>query len=320
MTFWPKIGAKDVSKECMVICEEIKMYRDLPQYYVYELLDGLVWPDHPLGKSLAGTEQTVSSMTSKDLKTFHQTYYQPDNIVVAVCGKLNHKKVVSLVKKKLGKIKSEGEKKYLSVNNSQSCARANYHHRESEQMHLALGCEAYDQNHKDRYKLTILSAILGGNMSSRLFNEVREKRGLAYSISASSKSLHDTGLFLVRAGVDNTKIVDAVDVVLKEFTKIKRNGVKEDEFLRFRDYILGQLMLSLEDTMDHMLWIGESLTNKDDVKPLKKIIADFKKIKPEDMKQVACDILDPKRFNLAVVGPITPVQQKELDRLLHIKS
>jgi predicted Zn-dependent peptidase len=155
-------------------------------------------------------------------------------------------------------------------------------------------------------------------MSSRLFVEVREKRGLAYSISCSYKALHDTGLFLVRAGVDNQKIVEAMTLVFRELDKIKRLGVNQSEFQRAREYLLGQLLLGLEDTMDHMLWLGDSLISKDETKTLKSIIKIFEKIKKEDIKRVAKDVLNARSYNLAVVGPVTAQQEKQLAGLLTV--
>ena len=320
MVFYPKITPKDVAKESTVIIEEIKMYHDLPQYFVLELLDGLLWPHHPLGKTLTGTVETVSKMSSQDLHNFHQTHYAPGNIVVSVCGKLSHEKVVKLVEKKLGKIKASPKIGYLKVNEAQSRPSVKFFKKDIEQMHLALGMLGFDEHNKKRYALSLLSIILGGNMSSRLFVEVREKRGLAYSIGSSSKALHDTGLFMIRAGVDNKKIVETVRVILKELKRMKTSLVGVDEFRRGKDYLLGQLLLGLEDTMDHMLWIGEDMVSKDEMKSLKAVISEFEKVTREDIGRVAKEVLDEKRFNLAVVGPVSASQEKELSDLLLVGS
>ena len=312
----PKIALTDVNKEKTVIVEEIKMYHDLPQYFVLELLDGLLWPGHPLGKSLAGTQETVTGMSNLDLKKFHQTHYVPENIVVAACGNLNHDKIVALARKKFGKLKKASRQDYVKVNDVQSRPNTHFFKRDIEQMHLAFGILAFDESHKDRYILSLLSVILGGNMSSRLFVEVREKRGLAYSIASSYRSLHDTGLFLIRAGVDNRKIVEATTLILKELSKIRRVGVSQSEFQRGKDYLLGQLLLGLEDTMDNMLWVGEGIISKNQVKTLKGIIKAFERIKKEDLQRVAKEVFDPKRYNLALVGPVTGQQEKQLGQLL----
>jgi predicted Zn-dependent peptidase len=314
----PKIDSKDVSKEKTVIVEEIKMYHDLPQYFVLELLDALVWPGHPLGKNLAGTPETVMGMSSADLRGFHLAHYSPANIVVSACGNLRHEKIVGLVKKSFGKLRATPRKSFVGFDAEQTQPRTHFFKKDSEQAQLALGIPGFDERHKDKYVLSLLSIILGGNMSSRLFVEVREKRGLAYSISCSYKALHDTGLFLVRAGVDNQKIVEAMTLVFRELDKIKRLGVNQSEFQRAREYLLGQLLLGLEDTMDHMLWLGDSLISKDETKTLKSIIKIFEKIKKEDIKRVAKDVLNARSYNLAVVGPVTAQQEKQLAGLLTV--
>ena len=318
MVLCPTITSKDVSKEKTVIVEEIKMYNDLPQYYVQEILEGLLWPNHPLGESLAGTQETVMGTFAKDLKGFHETFYAPGNIVVAACGNLSHDKILKLVRKQFKALKASEKKTYVPVEAEQSKPNVKFSHRNIEQMHLALGLPAFDENHKDRYALNLLSIILGGNMSSRLFVEVREKKGLAYSISSSYKTLHDSGLFLIRAGVDNQKIVPTVKVILKEFNKIKREGVDQGEFKRAREYLMGQLLLGLEDTMDHMLWIGESIVARNKVRTLKNVLKEFEKVSVGDVKRVACEIFNPKKYNLAIVGPVTDQQQKELKMLMRI--
>ena len=314
----PKINSQDVNKEKTVIVEEIKMYHDLPQYCVLELLDGLMWPGHPLGKSLAGTAKTVTNMSNTDLKKFHKTHYVPENIVVAACGNLKHEQIINLAQKKFGKLPTASKTGYVKVDGVQAQPRTHFLKKDIEQMHLALGIPGFDQWHKDRYVLSLLSVVLGGNMSSRLFVEVREKRGLAYSISSSFKSLQDTGLFLIRAGVDNQKIVEAVALILKELNKIKRTGINPSEFQRGREYLLGQLLLGLEDTMENMLWVGESMVSKNKIKTLKQIIKAFEKIKREDIQRIAKEVLRTNRYNLALVGPITGQQEKQLNQLLGI--
>lgn len=316
IVFYPKILAEDVAKEGTVIVEEIKMYRDQPQYYVLELLDELIWPKHPLGKNLAGTPETVSAMTEKELRAFHGAHYIPKNIVIAASGALQHGTIVKLAKKFLSGIKSKSSSPFLPADNSQKEPRVRFHFKEIEQIHLALGMLGFDERHKDRYVLSLLNTILGGNMSSRLFNELREKRGLAYSISSYAKTLHDTGIFCVRAGVETKKIVETVELILVELNKVKREGVSLGEFKRAKEYLLGQLLLGMEDTMDHMLWIGESLISRNKIKTRQSVIKEFEKIKKEDVQRVAQELLQENRFNLSVVGPVKEEQEKRLKQLL----
>jgi len=316
MVFHPKISPKDVERERGVICEEIKMYHDLPQYYVLELLDELLWPNHPLGKSLAGTIDSVTRMDHKALRQLHTRLYTPERVVLAACGNVSHSELLELAQHKLDKIPAGQAMTYLPAKDAQSAPRFKFFRKDTEQMHLALGMPAYHDDHKDRYILNLLHILLGGNMSSRLFNEVREKRGLAYSISTSAKALHDTGMFMVRAGVDNTKLVQAMDVILKELKKIRLKGVGEDEFARARDFYKGQVVLGLEDTLDHMLWVGESLVVRNRLRTVEEILQKISAIKREDVQRVAREILAAKRYNLAIVGPTTDEQEKTLAGML----
>jgi len=315
MVFFPLIQKNDLERERSIILEEIKMYKDLPQYYVLELLDGLVWPDHPLGQSLAGTTATVGEMTQNGLRKFHRQYYAPDNVVVSICGNFTHEDAVAYLGEKLGNFRALERSESVPYKGSQTRARMKFHRKQTEQMHVALGFPALKADHQDIYALAILNIILGGNMSSRLFDEVREKRGLAYSIYSNIKSYDDTGLFMIKAGVDNNKLVEAVELVLKVLRQLKRNTVKEGEFIRAREYFLGQFVLGLEDTMEHMMWIGESMIERDRIRTLGEVVYRVNALTPDDIQRVAGDILKERRLNLSVVGAIKEEQEAALRAL-----
>ena len=318
ISFFPVIAKKDLDKERTVILEEIKMYHDLPQYYVGELLEELLWPDHPLGKSLAGSPQTVGALQPKDLKSFHAQFYAPQNVVVSACGKVDHDDLVALVRRKLGGTKPSVKLEYILARRTQEKPAARLYHKNTEQMHLAIGYLAYETNHPDYYALALLSIMLGGNMSSRLFNEVREKRGLAYSVSSGLKSLNDTGVFMVRAGVDNAKIAPALSLILNVLHKVGQSGVTADEFKRAKDYYLGQCLLGLEDTLDHMLWLGGVIISDDQVKTLKDVINKINAVTPADIKRVAKYIFAANKLNVSIIGPLAGSQEKELNKIIGI--
>ena len=318
ISFFPKIDKQDLEKERTVILEEIKMYHDLPQYYVMELLEELLWPNHPLGTSLAGSPETVAHLTPQDLKSFQQRYYVPDNVVISACGAIEHTQLLEIANKKLGKLSGLSKDQFISARRQQDKPNAKFFYKNTEQMHLALGFLSYETNHKDGYVLALLSIILGGNMSSRLFNEVREQRGLAYSIGSALKSMDDTGYFMIRAGVDNKKIVDALDLILKVLRKIIRDGVTADELKRAKEYFLGQFLLGLEDTMDHMIWLGSAFISQDRIKTHQAVINKIKAASLEDLQRVAKEILSNKRLNVSLVGPIDDKQQKQLREVASI--
>lgn len=316
IVFFPTIDKKDLEKERTVILEEIKMYHDLPQHRVVELLDRLLWPDHPLGQNLAGSPESVGKMSIEDLRAFHQRYYVPGRVVISVCGAVNHDAVALTVSRKLAKVEGRGDGSFVPAHNRQDRPKAAFFRKDTEQMHLALGALGLPTNHPELYALGLLNVILGGNMSSRLFNEVREKRGLAYAISSGAKSLDDTGLVMVRAGVDNMKVTSALEVILKELSKLGRDPVPQDELKRAKDYFLGQFLLGMEDTMDHMLWIGETVISRDRVKSPSDVVREVTKVRALDIIKVAREIYDPRRLNLSVVGPLTDGQENDLRRLM----
>jgi len=316
MVFHPTIAPEDVERERGVILEEIKMYVDLPQYFVLDALEGLMWPDHPLGLGLAGTPESVSGLSSAKLKQFHQAYYIPNNIVIAVCGNIDHQVAVDLARKKSSKFSFGQKKGALAAKRDQQSPRTAFFHRAIEQMHVALGFYGLNAFDEDRYVLSLLNVILGGNMSSRLFNEVREKRGLAYSIQSSTKSLADTGAVLIRAGVDNRKLVEAVEVICAELRKLGEKGVSQPEFTRAKEYVIGQLLLGLEETLDHMLWMGESVMVRDRIRTMEEVVDAIKKVKRDDIMRLACSIFDARYLNIAVVGPLKKDQEKGIEALL----
>ena len=319
MVFYPLIAAKDVEKERTVILEEIKMYHDLPQHFVIDLLEGLMWPNHPLGMNIAGTHESIVPMNHQDLRDFHRSHYTLENTVVSVSGRISHKHVVGLAQRKSAGIEERKKHDFLSAKNSQKHPQVKFFRKDIEQMHLALGLFGLREDHPDRHAFSLLNIILGANMSSRLFNEVREKRGLAYAIASSSKSLNDTGLLMIRAGVDNKKVVEAVDVVLKELDKLRKSPVTKDEFTRAKDYYLGQILLALEDTLDHMFWIGESIVSLNRTRTLKEILTQIKKVTIADVRRLANDIFKREHVNLSIVGPLKDEQEKKLSGLIGAK-
>lgn len=316
MVFNPLLKEEDVEKERMVILEEIKMYKDLPQHYVQELLDLLLWPEHPLGESLTGSIETVSKIRSQDIVNFKNTYYNFANAVVAVCGGLEHSQVVTKIRNFTKGKSVKSKPGFVKWEKEQNAARVNLFFKETEQTHIALGFLGIKREHPDRHVLGLLNVILGANMSSRLFEEVREKRGLAYAVHSQAKCLNDTGCFIVDAGVDNQKVVETVEVILKELQRIKDEPVLKDELKRAKEFYAGQLMLALEDTLDHMLWMGEGTVSLDKVFTLKEILTEVAKINIRDIQRVANEILLGAKANLAIIGPLAPAVKQSLQDLI----
>lgn len=304
MVINPRLSKDDIDRERTVILEEIKMYKDLPQSYVHELLDELLWPNHPLGQSVAGYEESVNRITQDDLASYKKQYYIPPNIVVSAAGLLEHEKLAKSVQRIFPQFKEKQSVLFRGVQETQDKPQLKILAKDTEQTHLALGFHGFKRDHPLRHALGLLHIILGANMSSRLFNEVREKRGLAYEIGTQVKRFQDTGAFVVHAGIDNQKVSEAIKLIFVELEKIKKALVPDSEYKRAKEFYLGQLMLALEDTGDNMLWIGESTITLDKTHTLKEIIREVNRTHPEDVRQTAREILQQKHLNLSLIGPL----------------
>ncbi len=302
MVLYPTLDAVEIDKERTVIMEEIKMYKDLPQYHVLEILDLLLWPNHPLGQNLAGSIESVSNIDRNKLSFFQGKFYQPANIVISICGAFNLDKLTKQIKKIFNAKDKPQSESALAVTDSLTKPQVNCFTKPTEQSHLAIGFRSYNRSHPERFCVDLLHVILGANMSSRLFQEVREKRGLAYSIGTNIKRFKDSGAFLIHAGVDNLKVEESVDVIVAELENIK-DKVSDAELKRAKDFYLGQLIMALEDVSDNMLFMGESMITLDKVYTLAQIKEAVKKITGSDIKRVARDTLDIGKINLAIISP-----------------
>jgi len=303
MVINPLLPEEEIEKERTVILEEAKMYKDLPQSYVYELLDELLWPAQPLGMSIIGTAESISRIKKAELYSYQKRFYTPKNITISVCGNINYKAMLKRVDKIFGRLSGKEISAYSKAEEKQLKPQLKIFAKDTEQTHLALGFHGFMRGHPLRHALGLLHIVLGANMSSRLFNELREKRGLAYEIGTQVKRFHDTGSFLVHAGIDNHKVVEAIGLILKELAKIKSELVTLSEFRRAKDFYLGQLVLALEDTLDHMLWIGEPTACLNKAYTLKEIIKEVAATRREDILEVANLIFKENNTNLALIGP-----------------
>ncbi|MBI4313674.1 MAG: insulinase family protein [Candidatus Omnitrophica bacterium] len=316
MTLHSKLGASDIERERQVILEEIKMYQDMPMQHVQDLLSTLMWPRHPLGMYLAGTPQSVRQIRRKNLVEYRDRFYTPANMVIAAAGPVSHRMLAEQIQKTFSKIRSGKVQRFRRAAGRQSRPRVHCAVKETEQTHLSIGFSAFPRNHPQVHGLNLLHIILGGNMSSRLFHQVREVRGLAYDIGTQVRRYADTGAFTVSAGVEHKKFLKALRVILEELKKIRSNSISREEFERGREFYTGQLSLMLEDTIDHMLWIGESEMALGVIHPLSFVFESLKKTKRSDVTEVARRVLNPSRLNLAVIGPLAPQIQRQAQAML----
>jgi predicted Zn-dependent peptidase len=304
MVLHPVLSAQEMTKERTVILEEIKMYKDQPHSYVYELLDELLWPRQPLGSPIIGSAETVNGMTREEILYFKQSHYTASNIVVSAAGSFDYERLNKSVANKFSCLKKERQNAFVAVREAQDKPNLKLFPKETEQTHMAMGFHGFRRDHRLKHAMGMLHVVLGANMSSRLFNEIREKRGLAYEIGTQVKRYKDTGAFVVHAGIDNRKVPETTRLILKELQKCKAKKVTDSEFKRAKEFYLGQLMLALEDTMDHMLWIGESTAALDRTYSLGDIIKEVNKVKLNDIREVANQVFCDDKLNLALIGPV----------------
>lgn len=317
MVINPSLPNLEIEKERTVILEELKMHKDLPQSYVYELLDTLLWPEQPLGMSIMGTEESISQIDKAQLASFNQECYSPANIVISVAGALQHTQFIKRIENKFRELKAKKVNTFLLAEEKPHKPRLSWLDKATEQTHLTLGFHSFKKEHPLKHALGLLHIILGANMSSRLFNEIREKRGLAYEIGAQVKRFSDTGAFIVHAGIDNRKVEEALKLILVELQKIKDKLVSPDEFRRAKEFYLGQLMLALEDTLDHMAWIGESVATLGRTYTLDEVINELKEVGREDIRKAANCIFKEENLCLALIGALKDSQER-IAKQLHL--
>ncbi|MCG2712409.1 MAG: insulinase family protein [Candidatus Omnitrophica bacterium] len=317
----PLIRQIDIDKERLVIFEEIKMYFDLPHHLAYDNLQKMLWPRHALGRNLAGEVGTLNKINKEQLPQYKKKYYDLNNMLVCVSGNIEHSNLLKMLKR-IFKLNpgnnSPGYRNrgFAPVITRQKVSCVSIISKQTQQSHLVLGAHALKRGHPLRYALTILHIILGANMSSRLFNEMREKRGYAYEVATLIKGFDDTGAFIVHAGVVNKKLVNACGLILKELKKTCNHPVKDRELARAKEYFSGQMLMALDDALERMIWVGEKLINRRKVLHPNEIIKSIEAVTPDDIMKVANLIFKKGIFNLSVVGPVDETKNKKLVGLL----
>jgi len=311
MVLEPLLKEEDIQREKIVVCEEIKMYLDLPMHYVHFLLSQLLWPNHPLGRFLAGSIESVQKIDKEKILQYHKRHYFPQNIVIAAAGNIEHKDIVEQCQEVFSNLQNKDKESFLPAPDEQKKSQFNFFSKQTAQSHLCLGFPSFPRSHPQRYVLKILDIILGANMSSRLYQEVREKRGLAYEIGSQTQEFQDSGLFSISAGVENKNLEETLKVIKDELERIKEE-VEEEEIERAKEFFRGQLLLGLESTNNYMLAIGEELSSLDRLFSPEEILKQIDRINSRDLKEVSRQIFKREKLNLAVIGDI---QEKSIERI-----
>lgn len=303
MLFHSTIKQEELDKERGVIVEEINMYEDNPLMHVESMFEELVFGDHPLGWQIAGTREVIKTVPREKMVSYLSHYYQPANMIIIVAGKIREKQVVQLTRAHFGKDGGKKFRKFFSYGQSQKSPRMKLVFKETEQVQLCLGFPGLSYFDKDIHALQLLSIILGGNMSSRLFVNIREKHGLCYFIRAAAELYHDTGTFVIQAGLDKSRIKDAIRLILEELKKVKKNGVTKKELQDAKDFLKGKMVLRLEDSESLADYFGkQELFFKKLETPEDKLKKYFR-VRAKDILDAARKIIVQERLNLALIGP-----------------
>lgn len=316
MVLNPRLDEKEVEKEKGVVIEEINMYKDIPAQHVHEILSEMLWPGQPLGLPLAGSVESVMSIKRKDIVSYKETYYNPNNMLLIGCGRIGNDELSALADKYMSKVPSRVAPDFKKAAKGQDAPVLNLNSKETEQTHVALGFHAPNRFSPDRYAASILNIILGANMSSRLFHIVRDEMALCYEISSSIRRYEDAGAFVIGSGLEEKKLVKALETVFRELNTVKKEAVRKEELERAKEFYKGQLLFTMEDTMSLMLWLGEKVIAREQEFETNSIIKKIESVTEEDLMRVASKVFTNDNLNLAVIGPVK--DEKGLKEALYL--
>ncbi|MEE8370026.1 MAG: pitrilysin family protein, partial [Dehalococcoidia bacterium] len=294
---------EEIDRERSVVQQEIKRTRDQPGAWAAELLVRAVFGEQPLGWPTAGSEETVAGLGRDDFLSWMASWYGAPNVVVSVAGNTSHEVVVALAERHFANSHRQAPPPMPRLNGGLPARRAIADARPQSQANVALGMPSLSRVDPDRYALMLLNTVLGRGMSSRLFKEVRERRGLAYSVGSSVSRHSDTGMFSVSAGVSPEKLGEAVRVILEELEKLVQEPVGESELTKARDYTVGSFRLSLETPMALGQRAGESLLTMGEIEPVESVVEKLRAVGADDLLRVARRVLVREKTVLAAVGP-----------------
>ncbi|MRR32328.1 insulinase family protein, partial [bacterium] len=318
MLLHSRFSPADIQKERDVICDEIAMYRDEPQNHVQEVLNGALWPGHPLGRPITGTVRSLNRLRRPELRGFLQQHYTANRAVVAAAGNIHHRTLVRLVKPLAQHLKTGAPAGFLPARHSQARPVIKVVSRKTEQTQIALGIRTCSRHDPRRFALRLLNTLLGENMSSRLFQAIREERGLAYSVYSTPSFFSDAGDLVISAGLEASNLERTVRLTVAEMKKMASRRVTASELRRARDYVVGQIDMSTESTESQMNWVGEQVLGYGRVVEPAVLKRRLAQVTPEQIQAVAKQFFVPERLNLALVTPLKPDKSlpKALSRIV----
>ncbi|MBM4445337.1 MAG: insulinase family protein [Chloroflexi bacterium] len=298
-----KFEPGDVEKERQVITEEINMCHDSPQNRVDLLIDETMWPDQALGRDVAGTKTTVANLTREDMLRYCRAQYLANNTVVSVAGDVDHREVVAGLEDTFGRWNTDAGQHWYPAHVRQE-PRYRVERRDTEQAHLCLAMPGLPVSHGDRFILDVLNTVLGEGMSSRLFLEIRENKGLAYAINSYANHFQDAGQVTVYAGIDPKQLSACVEAIMVELGRLKE-GLPEEELKKAKEFCKGRLVLRMEDTRSVVGWLGGQELLLGHILTVDEVVSKIDSVRVDDVVRVARELLLPEKVKLAVVGPVS---------------
>lgn len=299
----PLFSSREIERERGVIGEEILMYRDEPSSHVQEMLNEAFWPKHALGRSLTGTLESIRNFRRDDFLEYRATHYHTVSTVISVAGKVRHEEVVDRVTRLLQPLPRGRRPRISAAPRPPVRSRIVAEKRDTQQTQLAIGLPGTSHHDPRRYALQILNILLGGNASSRLFQELREKRGWCYSVSTHPSSFEDSGMFNLSLGLDHRNIEKCLGVINREFENVRSRPVRPAELRRAKEYAVGTSRMSLERTSNQNMRLGGSILVYGKIIDPEDVHARLRNVTAEDVQAVAKDLLDMNRAAIAVIGP-----------------
>ena len=298
----PAFSGDDIEREKKVVLEEIKMVEDTPDDLVHELFTENFWHNHPLGRPILGSKETVESLNAEGLRRYFSRAYSAPNLIVAAVGNVTHEQVRDLVVRAFEGLPTESEP--ISDTPPRVVPRIIIRNKELEQSHVCLGTSGYCQDHEDRYSSYVLNTVLGGSMSSRLFQNVREKRGLAYAVFSGLSAYRDTGSMTIYAGCANDAVSELIDVVIVELRRLKDEPLPEAELQRAKDHLKGSLMLNLESTSSRMSHLARQEIYFDRQFGLDETLEGVSRVTQAEVQRVARDLFADGSLAATVLGAV----------------
>ncbi len=300
------LDEEEIEREKGVVLEEIKMYEDAPDEIIFDLFTKNLWGDDPLGRPVIGRREVVSGLTRQELKSYLGRHYVAPNLIVAAAGQVRHQDFLNQVK---GYLEKGLPTTRADINHSvpRSKPQTTVRTKDCEQAYMCYGCDGLSQTDDRRYAMLVLDSVLGGSMSSRLFQEIREKRGLVYSVGTFQNSYRDCGVFGIYASTSAERMPQVLDLTREVLTNLRKDGMTSVEFERSREHLKGSIALALESTSSRMMRLARCEHYYGRLISLEEVIAKIDAVTPAQVRELAEWLIDTERYTLTVLGPVSEI-------------